>query len=307
MRLLPLFGFMLASSLFAQSDALTVPLWPETPPGAREDASYQEQEGAWEGPPRIPYTERVSQPRLEVFLPPADRATGAAVVICPGGGYGLLAHAHEGRDFARWFQARGVAGIVLFYRLPSDRIMEHRAVGPLQDVQEAIRVARRQAGAWHLDPRKIGVMGFSAGGHLAATASTLYRDSVYPVPDGVSARPDFSLLVYGVLSFQDALVHRGSRENLLGREPSAAQRDHFSNELQVDAETPPAFLIHAVDDNVVPVGNSEVYHAALRRHGVPSELHLYEVGGHGFGMAGACGHWVNDLAAWMARHGWARP
>lgn len=308
MKSLPLLlSFLIAGAglAAASNDPVVVPLWDGAPPGSKDDASYVEKEFLSEWEPRVALINQVSKPRVEVYLPAAGKATGAAVVICPGGGYGVLAHIHEGRKFARWFQERGVAGVVLYYRLPSDRIMEDKRIGPLQDVQQALRLVRRHASEWQVSPDKVGVMGFSAGGHLAGTASTLYRDKVYPVSDDVSARPSFSILAYGVLSFQESMTHGGSLNNLLGASPSKVDRDHFSNELQVDAQTPPAFLVHAADDGAVPEQNSWLYYQALRRFGIPAELHVYEVGGHGFGTGGPCPQWMDELGEWMRRHGWA--
>ena len=162
--------------------------------------------------------------------------------------------------------------------------MENKSIGPLQDVQESIRLVRRHAKEWGIDPNKIGVIGFSAGGHLAATASTLYNDKVYD-NDGTSARPDFSILVYGVISMEPEITHAGSHNNLLGENPDKKLVDHFSNELQVNENTPPAFLVHADDDKTVPVQNSINYFLALKKYNVPAELHIYERGGHGFGLA----------------------
>ncbi len=293
--------------LFADApakDVIVHKLWDGPPPGSIADPSYRENEDTVAAEPPLLFLKSISEPRVEVYLPKKGKGTGAAVVICPGGGYGGLAYTHEGRNFARWFQERGVAGIVLLYRLPSDRIMTDKSIGPLQDVQQAIRLTRRNAAAWGIATDKVGIMGFSAGGHLAASASTLYNEKVYPVNDNVSARPDFSLLIYGVLSFQDAVAHKGSRENLLGKQFTEAQRDRFSTELHVDASTPPTFLAHATDDDVVPPENSILYYSALKKYHIPTELHLYEFGGHGFGMRESGPKWLGDLENWLRLHHW---
>jgi acetyl esterase/lipase len=265
-----------------QAETFTLKVWPDGAPGAKSDPSYREETIMDRGRPRI---SKVTDPELIVSLAAPEKATAAAVVICPGGGYGRLAIDHEGYDIAHWLNEMGIAGIILKYRLPSDAIMTDKSVGPLQDAQEAIRIVRRHAQEWRLDSSKIGIMGFSAGGHLAATASTHYGERVYDVADSTSARPDFSILVYPVISLQQPPTHAGSRLNLLGPDPDQAQVDRFSNELQVTADTPPTFLVHSSDDPAVPVANSLLYYQALVRNGVSAELHVYQVGGHGYGLA----------------------
>lgn len=289
----------------ATAQKYTVKLWPDKIPGEKRSATYREETMMNDrNQPRI---SKVTNPELLVFLAPSEKATGASVVICPGGGYGILAIDHEGYDVAAWLNEMGIAGIILKYRLPSDEIMEDKTVGPLQDVQEAIRTVRRKAGEWGLSGDKVGIMGFSAGGHLAGTASTMYGEKVYPVSDDVSARPDFSMLIYGVLSMQDGVTHEGSKKNLLGAAPDRKMTDRFSNELRVDANTPPAFLVHSTDDETVPVENSIRYYQALHRAGVPAELHIYESGGHGYGLApnGATeSMWPEACRAWLKKQGW---
>lgn len=297
----------LVTALFGVApESFKVKLWPAGVPGSKASTSYQEQVIYRDNDSSKPRVSRVTEPGLEVFLPEKDKATGSSVVICPGGGYAVLAYDHEGIQVAKWFQSRGVAGVILRYRLPSGEIMTDKSVGPLQDVQEAIRFVRRHAAEWGLKPNQIGVMGFSAGGHLAGTATTLYAKPVYTVPDGVSARPDFSILVYGVLSMKREITHRGSRENLLGANSTPEQEEAFSNELHVDAQTPPTFLIHSADDKTVPVENSLRFHAAMLKHGVPGELHVFEKGGHGYGLGvnpGSPSHWPLTLEAWLKSRG----
>ena len=281
----------------------TVKLWPNGAPGARDDPGYREETIMDNGRPRVA---KVTDPVLLVYLPPAEKANGTAVVICPGGGYGRLAIDHEGYDIAAWFNEVGIAGIVLKYRLPSDAIMQDKSVGPLQDAQEAIRVVRRRAAGWKIDPNKIGIMGFSAGGHVAATASTRHSDPVYSPADSTSARPDFSILMYPVISFQQSVTHLGSRTSLIGRDPSQAQVDRYSNELQVNAETPPAFLVHSTDDTAVPVANSVLYYQALVKNRIPAELHIYQKGGHGYGLAkdrGTESGWPEACRNWLSARG----
>jgi acetyl esterase/lipase len=302
---------LLMTALISPSQAadggFKLPLWKGLPPGGKVSDTYKEIVIYRDNDPGKPRSSQVTNPEIQVFLPATEKASGAAVVICPGGGYGMLAYDHEGIDVARWFNERGVAGIVLKYRLPSDQIMEDKSIGPLQDVQQAIRLVRRNAAAWKIDPAKIGVMGFSAGGHLAGSASTRYDESVYTPEDAVSARPDFSILVYGVLSMQAEITHGGSRKNLLGDNPSQEAVNRASNELRINAHTPPAFLIHAQDDKAVPVANSLRYYEAMIAHGISGELHIHEKGGHGFGLGvnpGSPAHWTKDLESWMKAHGW---
>lgn len=245
---------------------------------------------------------QVSQPVLDMYVPAQEKANGTAVVICPGGGYWLLAIGHEGEQVARWLNTLGITAFVLKYRLPNDAIMEHKAVGPLQDGQEAIRLVRRNAGEFGINPQKIGIMGFSAGGHLASTISTHFDEKVYEPSDSTSARPDFSILIYPVISMDSNITHMGSRENLLGKNPSAGQIEHFSNELQVNNETPPAFLAASADDKVVPIENSLNYIIALKNAGVPCELHVYQEGGHGYGMGRSNkteSTWPDALVKWL--------
>lgn len=245
---------------------------------------------------------KVNQPVLDMYVPEPGKANGTAVVICPGGGYWLLAIGHEGEQVARWLNTLGITAFVLKYRLPNDAIMEHKAIGPLQDGQQAIRMVRRNAEVWGIHPNKIGIMGFSAGGHLASTISTHYDEKVYEHADSTSARPDFSILIYPVISMDSKITHMESRENLLGKNPSAGQVEHFSNELQVNHQTPPAFIALSADDTVVPVENSIQYALALKNAGIPCELHLYQSGGHGYGLGRSNNtesSWPNALANWL--------
>jgi acetyl esterase/lipase len=258
-------------------------LWPQGAPGAKGDRP-------------------ADKPTLTVFLPDEQKATGAAVVICPGGGYGGLATDHEGRQIARWFNAFGVAGFILEYR-HHGRGYGHPA--PLQDAQRAIRTVRSRAAEWKIAPRKIGIMGFSAGGHLASTAGTHF-DQGKPAADDpverVSCRPDFLILCYPVIAFDEAYTHRGSQNNLLGANADPELVRSLSNEKQVTSETPPTFLFHTDEDKGVPAENSVQFYLALRRAGVPAELHIYRAGGHGLGLAphtsGTC-TWPDRLKDWM--------
>lgn len=242
---------------------------------------------------------KVSYPTLNVFLPEKDKANGTAVVICPGGGYGVLLTKREGSDVARAFNKLGIAAFVLKYRLPSDETMVDRSIGPLQDALEAIRLVRKNASKWGINPNQIGLMGFSAGGHLAATAGTHY-DYLPPIkPDSPSARPDFLILVNPVISFREEFGHTGSRDNLLGKNAPILKVLTFSNELHVTAETPPTFLIHSGNDTVVPVENSISFYQALRRNKVPAALHIYSRGEHGFLTYPGYEEWFGRCVEWL--------
>lgn len=245
----------------------------------------------------------VTTPTLEAYFPPADVPnTGKAVIICPGGGYAILAIGHEGYDVAKLLAANGISAFVLKYRLPKDELMADKRVGPLQDAQRAIQLVRERASEWGIVDNQIGVAGFSAGGHLAATLSTHYNEAVIANPRHTSLRPDFSLLVYPVITMKEGSTHGGSRINLLGNVPDDDDVIRFSNELQVTADTPPAFLVHADDDMVVPITNSHGYAAALKQHGVDAELLTYPAGGHGFGLNNKTTEdkWVDHFLAWLA-------
>ena len=246
----------------------------------------------------------VTNPVLEMY--PAPAGNGTAVIICPGGGYGALAILHEGSQIAEWMNSMGITAFVLHYRLPDTSIMVDKSIGPMQDGQEAVRIVRRHAKEWNINPGRIGVMGFSAGGHLASTLSTHFAEKVYESSDTTSARPDFSILIYPVISMDAAMSHMGSRENLLGSNPSQELVRRFSNDLQVNKQTPPAFLVHSVDDPAVPVINSINYLLACKKNEVPCELHLFETGGHGYGMgksAGTESSWPDLCRKWLKARG----
>jgi acetyl esterase/lipase len=297
-----LFTTLLTTNSFSQNPVLKV--WPKGVPGSIRNDTYSEKVTESNGIPSR--YEKVTDPSLTVFLPPADKATGTAVIICPGGGYGGLAFDHEGYAIARWLNDNGIAGIILKYRLPSDLIMKDKSAGPLQDAQEALRIIRRNNEHWKIDPHKIGVIGFSAGGHLASTLSTHFAEKVYENSDTTSARPDFSLLIYPVISFDDSFTHMGSRKNLIGDNPSKEATDHFSNELQITDKTPPAFLVHSSDDKAVPVKNSIVYYEGLIKNKITAEMHIFQKGGHGYGLSvdnGTQASWPDLCIRWMKANG----
>lgn len=287
-------------SVKAQDKLLKV--WPNKIPGAIENSSYKEKiDTAVNGMLTL---SKVTDPTIAVYFPHGVKATGTAVIICPGGGYIHLAYTKEGIDIALWLNSIGITGIVLKYRLPSSEIMKDKTIGPLQDVQKAIRIVRRHAKQWNINPNKIGVIGFSAGGHLASTLCTHYNMKVYD-SDSTSARPNFAILGYPVISMKLGITHLGSRKNLLGSNPSQKVVREFSNELHVNKSTPETFLFLAEDDKTVPIKNSIFYFMALKKYNVPAELHIYEKGGHGFGLghegetnsdwSKACAHWLEQI------------
>lgn len=243
----------------------------------------------------------ISKPTLAVYLPDQKLATGAAVIICPGGGYGMESCVYEGTMIAEEFQKNGIAAFILKYRLPSDSIMTDKSIGPLQDAQQAIKTVRQRAAEWKINPAKIGIMGFSAGGHLASTAGTHFETAYIPNDEKISLRPDFMILVYPVISMKDGLTHNGSRTNLLGKKSTVEQIDLFSNELHVNANTPPTWLTHTGDDNVVPVENSIRFYQELVRNKVPAEMHLYPKGNHGFVLSQKPEEWMQAVFDWMKK------
>jgi acetyl esterase/lipase len=255
-------------------------LWPNGAPGAK---------GSEDG----------DKPTLTIYLPPKEKATGAAVVICPGGGYGHLAMDHEGHQVAQWLNSLGVASFILKYR--------HRNSGagyghpaPLQDAQRAVRMVRCRAKEWSIDPNRIGILGFSAGGHLASSAGTHFQQRYSDIEDEIdnsSCQPDFMILIYPVITLAEPYTHGGSRFNLLGSAPDSKLIENLSNDKQITPETPPTFLVHSNDDKAVPPENSINFYLALRKAGVPAEMHIYERGGHGYGL----GRPNTSESSWPAR------
>ena len=266
-----------------------VPLWPNGAPGAKG-------------------TQPEDVPSIQHYPAPAATANGAAIVVCPGGGYARLAP-HEGHDIALWLNSIGVTAFVLKYRLGPR--YNHPVM--MWDVQRALRTVRAKAAEYGVDPNRIGVMGFSAGGHLSSTAATHFDDGKADAPDAidrVSSRPDVAILCYPVITLQPPFAHMGSRKNLLGDTPSAELVDLMSNEKQVTAKTPPTFLFHTVDDAAVPVENSQMFADALRKNKVPHEMHLFEHGRHGVGLAKddpALSAWPKLLENWLRARGFLTP
>ncbi len=276
----------LTATYSAEIGPRQVPLWPAGAPGKIGD-------------------EELDTPTIRIYLAPPEQSSGTAIVICPGGGYGALAVDHEGHQVAKWLNSVGVTGIVLKYRLGP----RYRHPAPLQDAQRAMRYARANAEQLSLSPKRIGIMGFSAGGHLSSTAATHFDagrpDNPDPV-ERVSCRPDFAVLGYPVISFTESFGHKGSIRNLLGDSPTAELLDLLSNEKQVTKETPPTFLFHTGEDTGVPAENSVAFYMACRKAGVPAELHVYRYGPHGVGLSPGdpvTFTWKDRLADWLRASG----
>jgi acetyl esterase/lipase len=284
--------------IMAQNVVLS--LWPEGKIPNRIETNEKEVHEI-EGILRI---SKVQEPTIEVYLPSKSNATGKAMLIFPGGGYGILAYDWEGTDIAKFLNGKGIAGIVVKYRLPSSTSQTDKHKVPLIDAQRAIRLVRSRAEEWNISKDEIGIIGFSAGGHLASTLGTHFNEKVYEPIDGVdehSARPDFMALGYPVISFGE-LTHGGSKTNLIGENPKPESVIHFSNEKQVTENTPPTFLFHATDDKAVPVENSLMFYQALKDNNVSATMHIYPKGGHGFSLAWDNVHlrgWTERLFEWM--------
>lgn len=266
--------FVLSQTWLHAQQPLELKLWPEGMPNDN-GMTCQEENG-------VLY---VAEPTLTVY--PATEGNGMAIVACPGGGYGKLAMDHEGKDMAAWFNNQGITYAVLKYRMPNG----HKEV-PLSDARQAMRILRHRAGEWQL--KRIGIMGFSAGGHLASTVATHFEDE--------ESHPDFQILFYPVISMDPEYTHRSTHDNLLGKQPAKEEEDDFSNELHVDGNTPPAFILHSSDDRSVPVAHSLNYYMALLRHQVPATLHIYPIGGHGWGYRDSFTYkreWTGELEKWL--------
>jgi len=294
-RIIHVCVFILITLTVTATDAMAVtlykvePLWSDGAPGAK---------GSEDG----------DKPNLTIYRPPREKATGAAVVICPGGGYGHLAMDHEGHQIAQWLNSFGVAGFIVKYR-HSNSGAGYGHPAPLQDAQRAVRTVRARAKEWNVDPERIGILGFSAGGHLASSAGTHFQNRYSDAKDSIdkfSCRPDFMILIYPVISFTEWCTHKGSRKNLLGNDPESELVENLSNERQVTAQTPPTFLVHGNDDKGVPPENSIFFYLALRKAKVPAEMHIYENGRHGFGLGkqfGAVSSWPLRCQEWMRGRG----
>ncbi|MEN9909691.1 MAG: hypothetical protein RLZZ540_2840 [Bacteroidota bacterium] len=319
--------FLLLLLSFTISHAQQViPLYDGKVPNDKEIAGLTDTTAVFpSGNKKIHFVLRVARPDLTVFLPEKSKATGIAVIICPGGGYTGLAIDHEGYDIAKKLNEKGIAGFVLKYRLPNVLYVENKQIVPLQDAQRAIQLVRENAKKWGINPDKIGIQGNSAGGHLASTLGTHYQKVLIDNPRKTSLRPDFMVLNYPVISMADSLTHMGSRYNLIGEglSPAALKAimsdwktseqkltnlsvdgekiKEFSNELQVTSDTPPTFITHAVDDNVVKVQNSLLFIAALQKNKVQVESFFYAKGGHGFAIDNPTTEveWIDSCMTWI--------
>ncbi len=287
-------------SLTALASAQWVDLWPGAAPGAKRPAAGAETTNG------AGHISNVEVPQYSVYLPEKSKATGAAAVIFPGGGYGMLAAGHEGKEYAQWLNERGIAGIVVKYRVAGAASFGYQFPVPFLDARRAIRTTRAKAAEWNLDPAKIGVMGSSAGGHLASLCATRFDDSLPAETadeiDRQSCRPDFAILIYPVISMESGLTHGGSRNNLLGQNPSPENVAKYSTDQAVTDKTPPSFLVTTSDD-FVDCRNSLNFAAACKAHKVPVSLHLFESGGHGYGLHGKgdLSAWPSLLETWLAR------
>ncbi|HWA24168.1 MAG TPA: alpha/beta hydrolase [Lacunisphaera sp.] len=303
MKLLLLMCALIVSDTLA--DNLVIPLWPEGVPTAmRADAP------AAKGP--IPAEQsdpegriaHISVPRLTVFPAAQDRPTGTAVIICPGGGYARLSHDREGLQYARWLSTLGVTSFIL-----TNRVGDFGHPAPLQDVLRAVRIVRSRAAEFKIDPARIGVMGSSAGGHLAASAGTLFDHAdgkTGAALDSVNARPDFLILMYPVISMEPGVAHMGSRQQLLGANPDPALVARMSLEQSVTAQTPPTLIIHTQEDGTVPIENSIRFFQALTKAKVPAEFYAFEHGSHGMGMKagfGTASDWPKRAEEWLRNRG----
>jgi acetyl esterase/lipase len=289
-----------APGVYTADEPKTYPLWPSGAPGATGSDIGDEFHAG-------------DIPTITVYLAPTEKATGAAILICPGGGYGMLATDHEGKQVAEWLNSLGIAGIILKYRLAP----KYKHPAPLDDARRAIRMVRFKSKEWRLDPERVGVLGFSAGGHLASTLATHFREA-HPIPgdpiNGFTERPDVAILVYPVISFIADFSHQGSARNLLGSNATKEQLTKLSNETQISEKTPPTFLAHTLADTGVPMENSVAFAMALRKHKVPFELHIFERGPHGLGLGkGSKRHnvspepsfeaWPSLCATWLRSRG----
>ncbi|WP_321480121.1 alpha/beta hydrolase [uncultured Bacteroides sp.] len=269
----------IAMSLHAQKP-IKITLWPDGAPNTNGQAGKEEKG-------KNGRVSNVIQPEITIYL--ANKPNGIAIIMCPGGGYARLAMNHEGYDMAPWFNAQGISYIVLKYRMPNG----HYDV-PFSDAEQAIRLVRQHATEWNINPSKIGIMGASAGGHLASTLATHYTSK--------ETRPDFQILLYPVITMNPAYTHAGSRKNLLTATPTAKLEKEFSNELQVNAETPQAFIALSSDDGAVPPENSINYYLALLKNKVPATMHIYPTGGHGWGFRDSFTYkrqWTEELEKWL--------
>lgn len=289
---------MVTFALTSMAQENPLPLYPNGVPNSKPTpATYVEKnDKGW--------ATNVSIPTITPYLPEKGTANGTSIIVFPGGGYAGLSMENEGSSIAKAFNKLGVTAFVVKYRLPTDSIMVDKTIGPLQDAQQAVLTVRKNAAKWGLKPGKVGIIGFSAGGHLASTEGTHFDKVVIDDKENISVRPDFMILLYPVISF-GPMAHVGSRDNLIGKTPSDNLLTLYSNEKQVTANTPPTMLVHAEDDNVVPVQNSLMFYDQLLSFKVKAEMHLFQEGGHGFGLNNpkSKDKWIDWAKNWLDENG----
>lgn len=293
-------GLAFSQNMHAQDEI--IPLWPGKIPNVIKNVSYTEEPKIIDN--ILQTTSQVTEPTISVFLPKEVQPNGNAVLIMPGGGYRHLSMNKEGKKVAEWLNSLGITAFVLKYRLPNDAIMENKKIAPLQDAKQAMMVIRQYEKKWKIENGKLGIIGFSAGGHLAATLATQYDKNTGINSTETSTRPDFCMLIYPVISMKENITHKGSQTSLLGPSPSENDITAFSNEFNVKAETPITFIVHAGDDKAVVAENSIEYYKALKSKNIAAELHIYQKGGHGFGLEVTPGsrQWTNDCIDWLKKN-----
>jgi len=289
---------LMSAVILTRAQEKAIPLYPDGVPNSKPTpASYIEKNDK-------EWITLVSVPTITPYLPAKATANGTAILIFPGGSYAGLSTENEGSSIAKAFNSIGVTAFVVKYRLPSDKIMVDKTIGPLQDAQQAVLMVRKHAAEWGIKADKIGIIGFSAGGHLASTEGTHFDKLVIDDKDNISVRPDFMVLLYPVISM-GPMAHAFSRENLLGKTPSAEKLELYSNEKQVTANTPPTFIAQAEDDDVVPVQNALLFYDALLKAKVKAEMHIFQAGGHGFGLDNpkSKDKWFDWCKNWLDENG----
>ena len=287
-RLAIIFIILMTISNIISAQPIEIKLYNHTPTDSANVSTLQP-----EAKDSNSFVTNISEPRMYAYIVPKDSSSGAAVVICPGGGYRGISVKKEGEEIAKWFNNLGISAFVLYYRMPNGNFEI-----PLKDAQTALEIVKKEAKKWNIKKDKIGIMGFSAGGHLASTVGTHFKNK--------KQRPDFMILAYPVVTMQKELTHAGSRNNLLGKNPTQEKKDLYSNELHVTNQTPPTFLVHSSDDASVKVANSILFYQALVAHHVKAEIHTFQNGGHGFGLINKTSQdsWLDRCKFWMISNGW---